>query len=154
GKSLQEAVGNRKVEETPPFAAGDDIPGVGRLKALSDEAFNLDENQVSNLVDNDDAIFMLTPFDRKEPIVPPLAEIHDTGGADAKKPAGEKLAATEGEKVLARAKEVGLEKAAGELGLKVDETGNFDRRGVVPKLGSAADLRADAFGLTTVAQLG
>ena len=155
GKPLQEAVGDRKVEETPPFAAGADIPQVGRVKAFSDEAFNLDENQVSNLIETDDAIYMLVPFDRKEPIVPPLAEIREAVEADAKRAAGERLAKAEAEKLLTLAKEVGLEKAAAEKSAKLDETGTFDRRaGVVPKIGAAAELRTDAFNLTTEAPLG
>jgi peptidyl-prolyl cis-trans isomerase D len=149
GKSLQEAVGNRKVEETAPFSAGSDIPHVGRVKAFADEAFSLDENEVSNLIETDDAIYMLVPFERKEPTLPPLAEIRDKVEVEAKKTAGEKLAKAEGDKVLARAKDVGLEKAAAESNLKLDETGNFDRRaGVVPKIGPANELKTDAFALT------
>ncbi len=154
GKSLQEAVGQRTIEETPPFAAGADIPGIGHVKEFSDAAFNLDENAVSDRIDTDDAIYMLAPFDRKEPAVPPLDEIRDKVEGDAKRTAAEKLAKAQAEKILARAKDVGLEKAAAEAGAKVDETGPFDRRGgVVPKIGGSADLRTDAFTLTTDAPL-
>ncbi len=125
------------------------------MKAFADEAFNLDENQVSNLIETDDAIYMLTPFERKEPTVPPLAEIRDTVEADAKRTAGERLAKAEAEKILARAKEIGLQKAAAEAHLTVDETDNFDRRvNAVPKVGAANELRRDAFTLTTEAPLG
>jgi peptidyl-prolyl cis-trans isomerase D len=150
GKSLQDVAGQRKVEETPPFSAGTEIPHVGRVKAFADEAFSLDENEVSNLIETDDAIYMLVPFERKEPTVPPLAEIRDKVEADAKKTAGEKLAKAEGEKLLSKAKEVGLEKAAtGQPNVKLDETGNFDRRaGVVPKIGPSNELKSDAFALT------
>jgi peptidyl-prolyl cis-trans isomerase D len=155
GTPMQEAVGSRKVEETPPFAAGADIPQIGRVKAFSDEAFTLDENQVSNLIETDDAIYMLMPFDRREPTVPPLAEIRATVEADARRGAGERLAKAAAEKLLARAREVGLEKAAAEASDTVDETGSFDRRaGVVPKLGPANDVKADAFTLTADAPLG
>ena len=155
GKPLQDAVGSRKIEETPPFAAGSDIPQIGRVKAFSDEAFNLDENQVSNLIETDDAIYMLVPFELKEPTVPSLADIRDKVEADARRVAGERLAKAAAEKLHARAKEVGLEKAAAEASDKVDETGNFDRRaGAVPKLGPVNDLKADAFLLTADAPLG
>lgn len=155
GKSLQEAVGERKVLETPSFAAGAEIPQVGRVKAFADAAFNLDEGEVSDLIETDDAIYMLTPFERKEPSVPPLAEIHDKVEADARKTAGERLAKEAAEKLLSSAKEIGLDKAAAAAGTKLDETGNFDRRaGMVPKIGAASDLRAEAFALTTDAPLG
>ena len=57
--------------------------------------------------------------------------------------------------MLARAKEVGLEKAAAESHAPVDETGTFDRRtGVVPKIGAAGDLHSEAFALTAESPLG
>src|SRR5205814_8685777 len=44
--------------------------------------------------------------------------------------------------------------AAGQPDVKVDETGNFDRRaGVVPKIGPANELKTDAFALTTESPL-
>ena len=154
GKSLQEAVGERKVEETPAFAAGADVPGIGKVKAFGDAAFNLDDNEVSDLIETDDAIYMLVPFERKEPAVPPLAEIRAKAEVGAKRAAGERLAVAEGEKMLARAKEVGLEKAAAESHATVEETGTFDRRtGVVPKIGTAGDLHTDAFALKTESPL-
>jgi len=74
--------------------------------------------------------------------------------ADARKTAGERLAKDAGQKLLARAQEIGLEKAAAEAGAKLDDTGNFDRRsGSVPKIGVAGDLRTEAFALTTEAPL-
>jgi peptidyl-prolyl cis-trans isomerase D len=155
GKALQEAVGERKVEETPAFTAGGDVPGVGKVKAFGDAAFNLDEGEVSDLIETDDAIYMLVPFERKEPAVPPLDEIRAKVEVGAKRAAGERLAAAEAEKVLARAKEVGLEKATTESHATVEETGTFDRRtGVVPKVGAAGDLHTDAFALTTESPLG
>jgi peptidyl-prolyl cis-trans isomerase D len=155
GKSLQDAVGSRKIEETEPFSAGGEVPGLGRVKAFVDEAFALEAGDVSNLIETDDAIYVLTPSDRKEPTVPPLAEIREKVEKDAKRTAGERLAKADAEKILARAKEVGLEKAAAEAGATVDETTPFDRRvGVVPKIGPSADVRTDAFALTTDAPLG
>jgi peptidyl-prolyl cis-trans isomerase D len=155
GKSLQEAVGERKVEETAPFSAGGDVAGVGGVKAFTDAAFNVDENEVSDLVETDDAIYMLVPFERKEPAVPPMAEIRAKVETGAKRAAGERLAAAEGEKLLARAKEIGLEKAAADAHVTVEETGDFDRRaGVVPKIGAAGELNTDAFALTAESPLG
>jgi peptidyl-prolyl cis-trans isomerase D len=154
GKSLQEAVGDRKVEETPPFAAGADVPGLGRVKAFTDAAFTLEDGEVSDLIETDDAIYMLVPFDRRPPAVPPLDEIRATVEADARRTAAERLAKVEAEKVLARAREVGLEQAAAEAGRTVEETGPFDRRtAVVPKIGTANELRAEIFALTTEAPL-
>ena len=66
-----------------------------------------------------------------------------------------KAAAKErGEQLLTRAKAAGLDAAAAENGLEVQETDPFDRRtAAIPKLGPLPDLRADAFTLTKDAPL-
>src|SRR4029077_20759794 len=90
-----------------------------------------------------------------DPKLPSVAELGTRPVDDAKQARGDVLAKEQAEKLLARAKEIGLDKAAAEQGLKVDDTGPFERRaGVVPKLGAAADLRNDAFSLTQDHQLG
>src|SRR5439155_940097 len=82
GKSLAEAAAGRAVEETPPFAATDEIPGVGRVKAFADAAFALREGEASDLVETDDAVYLLTPFVRTEAHLPPLDEVRDRKPAD------------------------------------------------------------------------
>jgi peptidyl-prolyl cis-trans isomerase D len=155
GKPLAEAVGTRTVQETPPFAATEDVPGVGRVKAFTDAAFALDLNQPSDIIEGDDVLYMLTPIERIEPAVPPLDQVRARVETDAKRSRAEKLAKERADALLAKAKEVGLQKAAEELGVTLEETGPFERRsGAVPKLGMAPELRADAFALTTESPLG
>ncbi len=154
GKSLADAVGGRPVQETPAFAATDEVPGVGRVKAFTDAAFALDLNQPSDIIEGDDVLYMLTPIERIEPTVPPLAEVRARVEADAKKSHAEKLAKERADALHAKAKDVGLAKAAEEMGIALEETGAFERRsGAVPKLGMAPDLRSDAFTLTTESPL-
>jgi peptidyl-prolyl cis-trans isomerase D len=154
GAPFAEAVGARKIEETPPFAAGADVPGVGRVKAFSDSAFALAEREVSDLIDTDDAIYLLVPFERVEAHTPPLADVRERVLADTRRERGEAAARERGEKLLARAREIGLEKAAAEEGVEVQHTGPFDRRAAtIPKIGPAPDLRTDAFTLTADAPL-
>lgn len=149
GATLQQAVNGRTVEETPSFPQGTPVvPGIGPVKAFVDAAFALREGEVSDLIETDDAIFLLTPFQHVEAHTPPLAEVHDRVVADVKRARGEAAAKAKAQTVLARAKDVGLQQAAAEANLKVDETGPFERRGgVLPKLGAANDIRTDAFGL-------
>jgi peptidyl-prolyl cis-trans isomerase D len=155
GKSLAEAVGSRPVQETPAFAATDDVPGVGRVKAFSDAAFGLDLNQPSDIIEGDDVLYMLTPIERIEPSVPPLDEVRARVETDAKRSSAEKLAQEKADALRTKAKDVGLAKAAEEAGITTDDTGAFERRsGSVPKLGMAPDLRSDAFALTKDAPLG
>jgi peptidyl-prolyl cis-trans isomerase D len=154
GKSLTDVAGSR-LKESPPFAATEEIPGVGRVKAFSDAAFALAANQPSDLIEADDAVYLLEPIERIDPKLPSVAELGTRPVDDARQARGDALAKEQAEKLLARAKEIGLDKAAAEQGLKVDDTGPFERRaGVVPKLGAAADLRNDAFSLTQDHPLG
>jgi peptidyl-prolyl cis-trans isomerase D len=154
GKSLSDVAGSR-IKESPPFAATEEIPGVGRVKAFSDAAFALGPNQPSDLIEADDAVYLLEPIERIDPKLPSVADLGTRPVDDAKQARGDVLAKEQAEKLLARAKEIGLDKAAAEQGLKMDDTGPFERRaGVVPKLGAAADLRNDAFSLTQDHPLG
>ena len=154
GKSLAEAAAGRTVEETPPFAVLDDIPGVGRVKAFADAAFALHTGEVSDLVETDDAVYLVTPFDRSEAHLPPLDEVRDRVVADARRERAEAAARTRAEALLARAKETGLEKAAEEAGLKVEETGYFERQtATLPGLPPMPELRTDALALSTDAPL-
>src|SRR5262249_55995868 len=66
---------------------------------------------------------------------------------------GEAAAHERAEKVLARAREIGLERAAAEVGATVDTPGPFERRGSIPKLVATADLHTDALVLTPEAPL-
>ena len=155
GTPLAQAVGDHPVQETPPFAQDGAVPGVGHVKAFNDAAFALDPGEPSDLIETDDAIYLLEPIERLEPSVPPLADVRDRVLADVKRARGEEQAKQKAEQLRARAAEVGLEKAATEAGVKVEETGPFERRaGTVPKLAAAADLENDAFTLTKDKPLG
>jgi peptidyl-prolyl cis-trans isomerase D len=153
GKRLADVAGSR-LKDTPPFAATDEVPGVGRLKAFTDAAFALGPDQPSDLIEGDDVIYLLEPIERLDPHVPPVAELGDRPVEDAKRARAEALAKERGEKLLARAKEIGLDKAAAEQQLPIETTGPFERRaGVVPKLAGAPELRTDALALTAAQPL-
>jgi peptidyl-prolyl cis-trans isomerase D len=148
GTPFAEALAGRKIEETPPFGADDDVPGVGRVKDFTETALALGEREVSDLIEFRNLIYLLTPFERVEAHTPPLAEVRDRVLADLRRERGEAAAKERSEKLLARAREAGLDTAAAEAGLTVEESGPFDRNAAeIPKIGAATDLRADAFGL-------
>jgi peptidyl-prolyl cis-trans isomerase D len=149
GQSFAEAVSGRQVEETAPFAEGADVPGVGRVQPFTEAAFALDQGGVSDLIETEDAVYLMTLTERIETSIPPLAEVREAVEKDARQARGEAAAKAAAEQLLARAREVGLERAAADAGKTIEETGPFDRRGSVPKLAAAMDLRNDALGLTT-----
>src|SRR4029453_14159649 len=154
GKRLADVAGS-KLKERTPFPAPAQAPGVGRLKAFTDAAFALGPDQPSDLIDGDDVYYLLEPIERIDPLVPAVADLGDRPATDAQRNKDETLPKGRGEKLLARAKEVALDKAAAEQELAVETTGPFERRaGGVPKLTGSMELRTDALGLTTGAPLG
>jgi len=153
GTPFAEALAGRTIAETPPFAKGAEVPGVGRAPGFVESAFALREGEVSDLIDGPEAIFLLAPFAYSEAHTPPLDEVRERVTADARRERGEAAAKERAEKLLARAREIGLDKAAAEAGVQLEETGPFERVASIPKLGRLADLTADAFALTPEAPL-
>src|SRR5262249_57184440 len=88
GKGLTEVAGSR-LKESPPFAATEEIPGVGRVKAFSDAAFALAPNQPSDLIEADDAVYLLEPIERIDPQVPSLTDLGQRPVDDAKHARGD-----------------------------------------------------------------
>jgi len=153
GTPFAEALAGRTIEETPPFAKGAEVPGVGRVPGFAESAFALREGEVSNLIESPDAIYLLAPFAYSEAHAPPLDEVRERVTADARRERGEAAARERADKLLARAREIGLDQAAAEAGVQVEETGPFERVDSIPKIGRVADLTADAFTLTPEAPL-
>src|SRR5436309_9253017 len=153
GTPFAEALAGRMIEETPPFAKGAEVPGVERAPGFAESAFALREGEVSDLIESPDAIYLLAPFAYSEAHAPPLDEVRERVAADARRERGEAAARERGEKLLARAREVGLEQATAEAGVRVEETGPFERGDAIPKIGRVAELTADAFALTPEAPL-
>src|SRR3989442_8169702 len=153
GTPFAEALAGRTIEETPPFAKGAEGPGVGRVPSFAESAFALREGEVSDLIESPEAIYLLAPFAYSEAHAPPLDEVRERVTADARRERGEAAAKERADKLLARAREIGLDQAAAEAGVRVEETGPFERADAIPTLGRLADLTADAFTLTPEAPL-
>src|SRR5437773_3664945 len=73
GAPFAEALAGRTIEETPPFAKGAEVPGVGRAPGFIESAFALREGEVSDLIESPDAIYLLAPFASSEAHAPPRA---------------------------------------------------------------------------------
>jgi len=153
GTPFAEALAGRTIEETPPFAKGAEVPGVGRVPGFAESAFALREGEVSDLIESPDAIYLLAPFAYSEAHAPPLDEVRERVTADARRERGEAAARERADKLLARAREIGLDQAAAEAGVQVEETGPFERVDSIPKIGRVAALTADAFALAPEAPL-
>jgi peptidyl-prolyl cis-trans isomerase D len=154
-RSLRDALTDRTVVESPPFGEKAEVAPLGRVPDFTAAAFALGVGQASDLVEEGDTIYLLEPMERLEAHTPPLAEVRERVLADVRKARGEEAARKDAETLLARAREIGLDKAAAEAGLPVEETDAFERRGApVAKLGNVPQARIDAFTLTPAAPLG
>jgi peptidyl-prolyl cis-trans isomerase D len=155
GKALADAVAPRKVEETPPFLDGGPVAGIGRVPEFTETAFGLGDGEVSDLIETEGAIYLLSPFGREESHVAPLDEVRARVEGDLRRSRAEAAAKERAEQLLTRAKEIGLDRAAEEAKLRVLETDPFDRRTTtMPPLGFAPAVHDAAFGLTAEAPLG
>lgn len=155
GKTLADLGAERPVADTPPFARTDTaIVGIGRVPGFAEAAFALSDGQVSDLIETEDAVYLLSPFEHVDAHAPTVADVRDRLVADSRHDRGETLARQKAEGLLEKAKADGLTKAAADAKLAVTQTGLFDRRApAIPTLGPAPDLRTDAFALTPAAPL-
>jgi peptidyl-prolyl cis-trans isomerase D len=155
GTPLADAVAPRKVEETPPFLDGGPVAGIGRVPEFTEVAFKLGDGDVSDLIETEDAVYLLSPFGREESHVAPLDEVRARVEGDIRRSRAEAAAKERAEQLLTRAKEIGLDRAAEEAKLRVEVTEPFDRRTAsVPTLGFAPEIHQAAFALTADAPLG
>jgi peptidyl-prolyl cis-trans isomerase D len=154
GTAFATAVGTRPIQETEPFEAGEMVPGLGRLPDFAQAAHALNDGEPSNPISGDNAVYLLTPFERVEAHAPAIDQVRERLTADLRRERGQALAKEKAEAFLAAAKEAGgFEKAAAAAGLKTEVTDPFDRR-TGPKGLFNADLRTDAFLLTAGQPLG
>jgi peptidyl-prolyl cis-trans isomerase D len=155
GKPFADAVAPRKVEETAPFIQAAPIAGIGRVPDFNETAFALDDGDVSDLVETTDAVYLLSPFGREDTHIAPLDEVRSRVENDLRRSQAEKVAKEKAEQILARAKEIGLDRAAEEAKRRVEVAEPFDRRtATIPSLGFAPEVHDAAFGLTAEAPLG
>lgn len=137
-----------KVETPPPFAKTEPIPGVGH-NALGSAAFGADSGAVGPLVDTPTAFYVFRVTEKIPAHVPPLAEIRDHVDRAVRSEKAGALAKSKADAALVELGKSDINSVAKSTGLTVDETGPFTRQSPhVPKLGSAPDLKKDAFKLT------
>jgi peptidyl-prolyl cis-trans isomerase D len=155
GKPFADAVAPHKVEETAPFVENAPVAGIGRVPEFTETAFSLGDGEVSDLIETTDAVYLLSPFGREDSHVAPLDEVRARVENDLRQSRAEAAAKERAEQILARAKDIGLERAAEEARRKVEVTEPFDRRTPsIPTLGFAPEIHDAAFDLTAEAPLG
>ncbi|MFC1807891.1 SurA N-terminal domain-containing protein [Candidatus Omnitrophota bacterium] len=79
GKSIEEVAAeyDLPIRETGFFAMGSTIPEIGSSYPFVVASFTLNMNEISDVVEADDAFYIIRLVDKKPPFLPPFAEVKD-----------------------------------------------------------------------------
>jgi peptidyl-prolyl cis-trans isomerase D len=137
------------VQETPLLSAQESIPMLGVQPAISQAALKLKPQEVSKPIIFNDGIVILQVVNRRESVVPPLAQIKDRVAEAARLDKAKEAALQEARKMLVRLqKGEPLTKLASQMGLTVQDSGFFTRPQGFPGHPQARSLTTAAFTLT------
>jgi peptidyl-prolyl cis-trans isomerase D len=142
------------IKETGFFGREDAIDGIGRVEAISAAAFTLKEGELARPVQTTEGIFLFTPKERKPSRLPELAAVKAAVEQAFRAEQAQTLAKELADKLLILAtQQKSLRKAAAELKLSMEESGEFSRSygTFVPRVGTSPELAAAAFTLTEAA---
>ena len=134
-----------KVQETPLFAVNAPVAALAGESAVLKKAFELKQGELGGPVETPKGIYIIKVKERKDAVVPPLAEIKSAVEAKAKTVKSAELAKKKAEDA---AKQF-VAKAA----LKTQSTGSFSysSKGDLPAIGNAPELMEASFKLTAAA---
>jgi peptidyl-prolyl cis-trans isomerase D len=135
------------------LANGEVAAEIGQNQEFYKTAFSLSGNELSSIVNGNNAYFLLRIKERKEPSVPPLEQVRPQVEKSLRESKAYDLALQKGNSLLEQLKkEKDLAKVATSQNLKLEETGWFQRNAPqLPKIGELPDLRS-AGGLTLSAR--
>jgi peptidyl-prolyl cis-trans isomerase D len=138
------------IVESPLVSRDESLPDLGRQPELTNAAFGLTLDQVSEPVQAGEAWYLVSPRERVESKIPDFAQIADDVEKRLRAEKAEQLAKTKADALLTQAKEKkDLAPIATEAKLEVEESGLFSRQGsYIPKIGNLPDLKKEAFRLT------
>jgi len=137
-------------KETKLFATGEILPEFGQNPEIYKIAFGLGAKDISPIVEANNAYVFFRLKQRKEPTVPLLESVKDQVEKGAKEAKAYEMMLQKGNSLLDQLKkERDLAKLAAANGLKVDETGWFQRNATqLPKIGDLAELRGQNLSLS------
>ncbi|MCK4622913.1 MAG: SurA N-terminal domain-containing protein [Desulfuromonadales bacterium] len=139
------------IKETGFFGHTDAIDGIGKVPAISRAAFSLKDGELARPVQTTQGIFLFTLKERQASRLPELEEVKALVELAYRTEQAQTLAKELADKLLAKAQELkSLRKAAAELKLTIEESGEFSRSfgAFIPRIGSSAELAETAFNLT------
>lgn len=152
-KNLEEPAKDNSLEvkETGFFSANEEIPGIGWSYEFTKAGFELEKNQINNmLVKTEKGFCIIQLKEKKEPYTPDYAEIKDTVKKTFIKDGSIKISWKKSEDMslnISNGIKAGkkFEEAAKEYDLQVKQTDFIGRDGYVPEIGPAREFVDTAF---------
>ncbi len=138
------------VKETGFFGREDAIDGIGRVESVSAAAFTIKTGELARPVQTTQGVFLFTQKEHKPSRLPELSEVKATVEQAFRSEQAQTLAKELADQLLIQASRLkSLRKAAAELKLTVEESGEFSRSygSFIPRIGAAPELAEAAFQL-------
>jgi peptidyl-prolyl cis-trans isomerase D len=139
------------VKETGLFTANAAIDGIGSIEQINQTAFTLKDGELARPVQTTQGVFLCALKERQDSRLPELDEVKIAVEEAYRSEQAQLLAQELADKLLTQAVALNdLTAAAEELGLNLEETGDFTRSygSFVPRIGNATELAAAAFNLS------
>jgi len=147
-KNLEEPAKDNSLEirETGFFSANEEIPGIGWSYDFSKISFELQKNEINNvLIKTDKGLYIVQSKEKKASYIPDYAEVKENVKKAFIKDGSIKLAKKKSEKIyldIIKNTEAGktIEDAAKKYGLQLKQTDFISREGYIPEIGPAREL--------------
>jgi len=145
-KSLEEPAkaNSLEVKETGFFSANEEIPDIGWSYDFIKTSFELQENEIYNiLIKTDKAFYIIQQKKKKGPYIPDYAEIKDNVKKAFIKEESVKLSQKKAEEIylnITNSSGEGFENTVKKYGLQVKDTDFIARDGYIPEIGPAAEF--------------
>ncbi|PIV39664.1 MAG: hypothetical protein COS29_01355, partial [Candidatus Omnitrophica bacterium CG02_land_8_20_14_3_00__42_8] len=152
-KNLEEPAkaNSLEIKETGFFSANEEIPGIGWSYEFIKASFELEKNQINNmLVKTEKGFYVIQLKEKKDPYIPDYAKVKDDVKKAFIKEGSVKISGEKAEKIYAdtnsrlKANEK-LEDVMKEHGLQLKQTEFIGRDGYVPEIGPAREFVDTAF---------
>ena len=136
-----------KVATSSPFSAHEPVPGIPQGMKLSQQAFEMEEKQISEPIDLEKDIYLIQVSEIIPEHDPALTEVEDKEKEDLRRKIVQDKLIAKGEQYIAALKAGStLEQVAAKEKLNVQETGLFARGATsIPKIGMSPELVGAAF---------
>lgn len=144
------------VKETGLFDRNGAIDGIGKAPTIIQTAFTLKDQELARPLQTTQGIFLFTLKERQKSRLPELTEVKAAVEQAYRSSQAQSYAKELADQLLSKAQELkSLRKAAAELKVSVDESGEFPSSfgDFIPKIGKAKELAAEAFTLTEQAPI-